>query len=146
MNNRVALPLLGAIAILGGTSGVLLGKSAVGEINPFYYTPRAERFHADLGVAPPRFDAPPALTAPALVANRGGCIGCRTWPEEYRPARARAPEVAIASMVEPAAIESPAEPVAETAPETAEILRYASYPVEAVEPLEAATPETAPAS
>lgn len=88
MTQPMTLPLIGALALAGIGAGVHLGHSALAEINPIYYAPSPTRFHSDLVANPPSFSAP-ALFSDASADTPGalgtGCVGCRTYPEEYRP-------------------------------------------------------------
>lgn len=137
------LPTLAAVAVLGAAGGVQLGRAAVKEI-------------------PARYFAPPEGTQSfaALSANRGweraeaswtasrsyegydpgyGCVGCRTYPEEYHPIHdpsvdgyddgysASAPEPIATPEFQYAVEEDVAEGPAE--PDMKAIERYASFPV-----------------
>ena len=86
MAQSMTWPMLGILAIAGAGAGIQLGHSAIAEINPIYYSQPPTRFHSDL-IANPPSNSPPQIVAavaddPALGT---GCIGCRTYPEEYRP-------------------------------------------------------------
>jgi hypothetical protein len=83
------LPILGGLALIGVAGGFHLGWSAIGEINPLYFS-RAETgssFHADLvpnrsynaGLGIPQIDEADEL------ALGSGCIGCRDYPVDPRP-------------------------------------------------------------
>lgn len=76
------------LAVLGVGTGVHLGRSAIAEINPLYYSePQAGASYAELsGYGRPREASPPAGEPEYAMAGLGtGCIGCRTYPEEYYP-------------------------------------------------------------
>jgi hypothetical protein len=86
----LTLPILSALALVGSGAGVFLGRSAIAEINPAYFSGPEPRFHADLSANPPSMDAPVhragALSAAELDQALGsGCVGCRTYPQEYFP-------------------------------------------------------------
>lgn len=91
MRLPLTLTALSALALVGSGAGVLLGRSAVAEINPVYFSEAATRFHSDLSATPPSMDAPPALTASELSAAElgqalgTGCVRCRTASDLYYP-------------------------------------------------------------
>jgi hypothetical protein len=87
MAHPLTFPMIGALALAGVGVGIQLGYSAVGEINPMYFSKPETRFHADLSAAPPSF-ASAAAPMPGQVRDFAlgtGCLGCRTYPEEYFP-------------------------------------------------------------
>jgi len=87
MPHPLTLSTAGAIALVGIFTGVQLGRSAIAEIDPIYYSERPTRFHADLVPNPPS-DSPPNITLAQADQNAAlgtGCVGCRTYPEEYYP-------------------------------------------------------------
>jgi hypothetical protein len=86
MAHPLTLPTVGLLAVAGIGAGIHLGYSAIAEINPMYFSQPPTRFHADLSANRPLDSAPPALLPQTKDAALGtGCIGCRTFPEEYYP-------------------------------------------------------------
>jgi hypothetical protein len=92
MAHPLTLPTVAMLALAGTGLGVYLGRAAVDEINPLYFSlPEATRSYAAL--TPNRgddFDAlrPREVAATEYGAALGrGCVGCRTYPEEYFPRR-----------------------------------------------------------
>ncbi|HEX8443228.1 MAG TPA: hypothetical protein VF631_06250 [Allosphingosinicella sp.] len=131
---RATLPALAALALAGTGTGIYLGKAAVAEINPIYYSEPEARFHSDL--APYRATEASGYQAGDLsVANLNqalgsGCIGCRTYPEEVILVhRGRADKYV------PGGADVSVEPVAAVqveqahSPEFAAVERYATYPI-----------------
>ncbi len=136
MAHKLTLPTLSLLALFGAGAGVHLGRSAIAEIDPFYFSRPASRFHADLtpfGSAASFSPAPTAGEA-ALVAEPG-CYGCAP------PVADPAPLFELVAGSEPSG-----EPLAdlarprptEGAPPTEDLQRqedlarvelYASYPV-----------------
>lgn len=96
------LPILGGLALIGAGAGLHLGWSAIGEINPVYFSRAhpASSFHGDLG--PNRsYDSGPQMPSIEQAGTRApgtGCVGCRPYPEEYRPV----PDPAIEQLYAPA--------------------------------------------
>lgn len=150
MPNPMTLPLLMVLTVAGSGLGVYLGKSAIGEIDPVHYSsPQpGSRFHADLVPNRPEWDS--ASTAglhnAALSRLGGGCVGCATYPEEYRPVRDEAIESYIATYAAydpvPAGdiiedvdreIAGIAARAAARAAASQSVTRYAYYPVSAEE-------------
>ena len=88
MAHPLSIPMIGALALVGVGAGIQLGYSAIGEINPMYFSKPETRFHADLS-SNHSFDSaqPPMLAQGRDPALGDGCIGCRTYPEEYFPIR-----------------------------------------------------------
>lgn len=140
MANPATLAILGGLSIGGAALGVYLGQSAVGEIDPAYFgTADASTFHADLV---PYRAADASLTSLAAVQGEvpiRSCRGCRSYPEEYRPVPDPAIERAGAASSAPpvdagteAALAGQLEEAAPD-PEREAIVRYATYPVQAVE-------------
>ena len=138
MPATTTLPIMAGLAILGAAAGVNLGRSAISEINPAYFTEPDTRFHADL--SPYRSPDWAQLQAaeyraaqqPVPVGDLGsGCIGCRDYPVEYVPRHdpamdgyqdgrsASAAEPVLATVVEPPAPD----------PHRERIQLYASYPL-----------------
>jgi len=147
------LPIMAGLAILGAALGVSLGKSAISEINPAYFSDPEDSFHADL--APYRSPDWAQVQAaeyraaqqPVVVGELGsGCIGCRDYPVEYYPRHDPAvdgyQDGYSASAPQPAQIvivETPAAPD----PALERVALYASYPVTSGE--QPAPPAPAPA-
>lgn len=148
---RVAHPMtvqtVMALAVAGSALGLYLGKSAIGEINPAYFsTPLpGSRFHADMVPNQPDrnrgwgADIEQASFQPAPVYS---CIGCRTYPEEYVPVPDPAIEgyavtyadydpVPAVEIIED--VEREIEAVAARAADVQQVVRYAHYPVSADE-------------
>jgi hypothetical protein len=139
MGHPLTLPAVTALALAGAGLGVYLGKSAVAQIDPVYFSSPApgSRFHADLVPARPDWDSWPAQPAQDAFAAEGlgtGCVGCRTYPEEYFPAHDSAVDAAYAVFDGDdagAAIEGADREIAqmERRMEQAGIERYAHYPI-----------------
>ena len=138
MPHPLTLPTLGIMALVGAGLGTYLGKAAIGEINPAYFSDPPTRFHADL--TPFGGPAGPSTYVARRDDGQGlgsGCIGCRTYPEEYYPiheasidsydsgwaATAEAP-VQLASMEQ-----EPAEEAARRQAGLEQVQRYASAAV-----------------
>jgi hypothetical protein len=140
----LTVPTLAVLAVAGSVSGIYLGKAAVSEINPIYYSERPDTFHGDLVPYRPQAASEVAvyragqLTPAELDQALGtGCIGCRTYPEEYRPQQDPAVEPypsqeaqSAAPAVQLAVYDPEAERPAREA-DFASVERYASYPVAA---------------
>jgi hypothetical protein len=89
MARAVDLSVLGALALVGAGVGVHLGWTAIAEINPVHFSSAqsGSTFHGDL-VPNRSWDSGSAVPGPEQAdsfALGSGCIGCRTYPEEYRP-------------------------------------------------------------
>lgn len=150
MPATTTLPIMAGLAILGAAAGINLGRSAVSEINPAYFSEPEESFHTDLSPyrspdwAQVQAAEYQAAQQPVLVGDLGsGCIGCRDYPVEYVPRHdpavdgyqdgyaASAPAPAPAQIV---VVETPAAD-----PDRDRLQQYASYPVSSDEkPVEAA--------
>jgi len=141
MANLATLPTLTMLALAGIGSGLYLGKSAIGEINPAHFaSPYAgSRFHADL--VPNRSNgAPASLQQAGLATDYGsGCLGCRTYPEEYFPRH----DPAVDDSIYASAGETPPDEIvaevdreiafASSRAERASVERYMHYSVSADE-------------
>jgi hypothetical protein len=139
MPATTTLPIMAGLAILGAAAGINLGRSAVSEINPAYFSEPEESFHADLSPyrgpdwAQVQAAEYTAAQQPVVVGDLGsGCIGCRDYPVEYVPRHDPAVDGSqdgyAASAAQPAQIvivETPAAPD----PARERIAQYASYPV-----------------
>ena len=89
MPHPPVLPALAAIAVLGVTAGVQLGRAAVEEIPPRYFAP-PEGTRSFAALSPNRSPdvVEPTGAASSAYGDYGlgdGCVGCGTYPEEYRP-------------------------------------------------------------
>ena len=142
----IALPAIAGLSIVGAAFGVFLGKSAISEINPIYYSQPDARFHADL--SPYRSPDWAKVQAQELQQASLGedygrfCLGCIDYPEEVHFARGREPDgwadgwSASAPSEEPevytASIES--APVEQSDPEWKRVQLYANSRVSADEP------------
>jgi hypothetical protein len=89
MAHSMTLPIIGVIALAGVGAGMHLGHSAIAEINPIYFSAPPSRFHGDLVPHRPTGSAPELVLAQADDSNAlgTGCVGCRSYPEEYIPIR-----------------------------------------------------------
>jgi hypothetical protein len=139
MPATTTLPIMAGLAILGAALGVNLGRSAISEINPAYFSDPEDAFHSDLvpyrspDWAQVQAAEYRAAQQPVLVGELGsGCIGCRDYPVEYVPRHDPAvdgyQDSYSASAPQPAQIvvvETPAAPD----PARERIQLYASYPV-----------------
>jgi hypothetical protein len=85
----MTLPALAGLSIVGMALGVHLGRSAVAEINPAYFTEPEVPFHADMVPGGTPDWAQVQVTEyqkTGLVEGLGsGCIGCRDYPIDYVP-------------------------------------------------------------
>jgi hypothetical protein len=139
MAATTTLPILAGLSILGAALGVNLGRSAVAEINPAYFSDPEDSFHSDLvpyrspDWAQVQAAEYHAAQQPVLVGDLGsGCIGCRDYPVEtvpqHDPAVDGYQDGYAASAPQPAqviVVETPAAPD----PARERIQAYASYPV-----------------
>jgi hypothetical protein len=143
------LPIMAGLSIVGAALGITLGKSAIAEINPAYFSEAEDDFHADLVPyrSPDWAQVHQAeyrsAQQPVIVGELGsGCIGCRAYPVEYVPQHdpavdryvegglIRAPEPTVVTVAQP-------EPAPD--PDRERIRSYASYPVSSEErPVEVA--------
>ena len=137
MTLAIRLPALGAIVILSAASGVMLGRSAIAEINPIYFSsPASTRFFADLVPQGARlgglaggieWSEPETVWATNLNVDGGlACVEC-----EARPFGGDAPVFvraeALPALVRAVEYRPIARPTVETP--TVEIERYISFPV-----------------
>ena len=145
----VSLTTMAALAVTGIGAGLYLGKSAVAQINPIYFSSPYEapsKFYADLVPGGAKFEPSPARLPDASLAQGlgSGCVLCpaaaQTYaytPSDYGGYEA---EFEYASYVEfPAEdVVTDAEEAVEQARETAlrNIERYAHFPVSAQEAAE----------
>lgn len=102
MPNSLTLTTIGILSVAGAALGVHLGRASVSEINPIYFQEPPVRFHSDLG--PYRSQAAASYAARPDLGSRmelgTGCIGCRTYPEEYVPQRESIVDEAIEGMAD----------------------------------------------
>ncbi len=146
MAHLLTTATLGVLAVAGSATGVFLGRAAVSEINPVYFSERADTFHADLVPFRPQAASETAvydagrLTPAELAQGLGtGCVGCRTYPEEYRPVQDPAVEperYRERSSDAPAvqlAVYDPQSDEAGRSADFAQVERYSSYQVAAAE-------------
>jgi hypothetical protein len=149
MAHPLTLPTIGVLALSGAALGLHLGREAISEINPIYFQEPATRFHADLS---PYQSQSPASYAPRMDMGSplelgAGCIGCRTYPEEYFPQR----DPAVIRVIEGASEQQPelqlAVAEAEPDPELIQrqsdlerLQRYAAFAVSAEQEAPAAAP------
>jgi hypothetical protein len=151
--HQLILPTAALLSLIGAGVGVHLGNAAISEINPAYLSaeePRS-RFYADLTANRPR-DWAAVQVSELQAAESGrslgtGCVGCRTYPEEYYPVHEASlgkPHTGWAEVSQEAA---PAETpqAAEPAVELASVERYAHFPVSAEEELQPAPADPQPA-
>jgi hypothetical protein len=149
MPATTTLPLMAGLSILAAAAGVNLGRSAIAEINPAYFTEPEESFHADLSA----YRSPDwaqvqqaeyrAAQQPVIVTDLGtGCVGCRDYPVEYYPQHDPAADGYqdgyAASAPQPAQVVIVEVPAAAPDPARERIQRYASYPVSSDEAAAAA--------
>ncbi len=86
MAHPLSLPTAGLLALLGAGAGIHLGRSAIAEINPIDFGREADSsFYAELTPHHNLDSAPRALSESDDIALGSGCVGCRTYPEEYHP-------------------------------------------------------------
>jgi hypothetical protein len=141
MPHPLTLPVVAGLALLGTGAGLWLGNSAISQINPVYYSEAEDRFHADLVPYRSPDWAQVQVTEyqdAGLIEGLGsGCIGCRTWPEEYVP-RSDPGMDGVEDGWAASTAYSPTEVQAALAeapddPEWEQVGRYASYQVSADE-------------
>lgn len=145
MISRTNIPVLAALALTGAATGIYLGKAAVAEINPAYFSEPESRFHSDL--TPYRPGEASGYRAGELSQSNldqalgRGCLGCRAYPEDVvlvqraSTGKLHADPAELSS--EPVQIAA-AEPL--PSPEFAAVERYATYPVTAPAPVETEAP------
>ena len=144
MPASTTLPIIAGLSILGASLGVTLGRSAISEINPAYFSDPEDSFHSDLvpyrspDWAQVHAAEYRAAQQPVRVGELGsGCIGCRDYPVEYVPRREPAVDgysdgyAASAPAAAPAQIYIVETPAPD--PARARIQAYASYPVSSEE-------------
>lgn len=139
MPASTTLPIVAGLALIGSALGVSLGRSAIAEINPAYFSDPEVPFHGDLvpnrGTDWAQVQALEYQQAGAADGLGTGCVGCRAFPAEYLPQHEPAVDgyqdgwAASAPVSAPASAEVWAEEKAEPDPARADIVRYASYRV-----------------
>jgi hypothetical protein len=152
---------MSALTVAGAGLGVYLGKSAIAEMNPAYFTSPVSTFHADLVAAAPNFGTSPLTARSETFEGLGtGCVRCPEAPVEFasvtevgfedpEPALVRNPEIVLAEIDRDIGLQLARRQA------HAGVERYAHYPLsaeeeqkvtlasataEAVEPLDAAHP------
>jgi hypothetical protein len=140
MAYSMTVPTIGVLALGGAALGMHLGEISVAEINPIYFQEPPTRFHADLAAyqSPTSggYDARMDATAPIELGT--GCVGCRTYPEEYYPVHDPAVDrigEEVGTQRAPVVLAS-AETVApaERDPALDRLQRYSQFAVAAEEP------------
>jgi hypothetical protein len=137
---------MAALSIAGAAIGVQLGRSAIAEINPVYFsTPQAARFFADLTPNAYRPGTSAWSESTDLwfnelnVSGRSACLDCSRNFIEPETVEATLPD-----WDEPAPLPARTEPDAAdpaVALRASQIERYASFPVTAEEARERSGPE-----
>ncbi len=148
MAHPLTLPTIGVLTLVGAGLGIHLGNASIAEINPQYFSERPTRFHSDL--SPNRSRTADSYVARQDMVDVGllgtGCVGCRTYPEEYYPDHDPSVDGPTSSDFEPQAEvrlasleEQPSEEVAYRQTALDRIQRYSGFAVSSEE-------ATAPAS
>lgn len=139
MPQAVKVSALAALAAIGSAGGVYLGRAAVAEINPAYFSEAETRFHGDL--VPYRAEtayrssqASELSTAEMSRALGTACIACRRLAADYSGGfeadAGRSP--AERALEETAALGEEYRLPLEEEPrslEMASVERYATYPI-----------------
>ena len=143
----MTLPMSAMLSLAGAALGIYLGNSAIAEINPAYFTSpeRGTSFHSDLaGYRSPASASGEQATLIDAASNEPlyhGCIGCRSYPEEYLPVHEASLGKVHAGWAS-TSYEVPAEPAGDAmtpqrARSLSDIERYARYPITAEEETDA---------
>jgi hypothetical protein len=148
---RTTLMSFAALSLAGSVGGVYLGRAAVSEINPIYYSTPEPRFHADL--VPYRASAAAGYRAGDLSqanldqALGRTCVNCLTYPEEVILVHRGQADKYVPGGAEVAAAPAVAAVVEhQPSPEFASVERYTAFPVAAEpEPAELAGSDAAEA-
>lgn len=137
MAHPMTLPTVAMIALVGTGLGVHLGKEAISEINPLYFTmPEGTKTYAALTPQGTRYDqAPPLRPASEAVGLGDGCVGCRSLADDFE-ASPQPNEALYAQRRWDMPVAEP-EPALEQLPQVAQapseeqmlIRTYSSYPV-----------------
>ena len=154
MAHPMTLPTIAVLSLLGAGLGIHLGNASIAEISPQYFdgAKAGSKFYSDMAPNAPRNWASVQATE-YKAAQTGetfhGCVGCRTYPEEYFPVHEASlgkSRTAVAEVVEePSFVAEPAVMTSERPPQFAQVERYTRYPMTAEEEQEFAAAE-APAS
>ena len=138
MAHPMTLPTVAILALVGTGLGVHMGKEAISEINPLYFSmPEGTKSYAALTPHGTNFDAAPRLRPASEAIGLGdGCVGCRSLADDFSappqpteslyaqrrwdPPEAAEPEMTVERVVQ---IAAPPDP------ERVLIQSYASYPV-----------------
>ncbi|HEX8668501.1 MAG TPA: hypothetical protein VF727_09055 [Allosphingosinicella sp.] len=145
------LPVLAGLGVLFAAGGIQLGRSAVAEINPLYFTEREPVFHGALTpyrsqdwaqVQAAEYEQ---VVAPEELGT--GCVGCRAFPVEYVPEHDPAVDAAGEYWVPEAYEPEPVQAVLadeQADPDWQRVERYAGYQVAAAEeaPVEQASADS----
>ncbi|HEX2764186.1 MAG TPA: hypothetical protein VHM92_10160 [Allosphingosinicella sp.] len=139
MPASTTLPIVAALSIIGSALGVSLGRSAIAEIDPAYFSDPEVPFHADLvanrGTDWAQVQALEYQQASVAEGLGTGCVGCRAYPAEYFPQHEPAVDYYAADVTPSTSASEPEKRVAdEQDADRASIVRYASYRVSADEP------------
>ena len=147
MDKKLTLPAFGALLLAAAAFGVHLGESAIAQINPLYFQGAAVH-PRDRGAAVSEADIMPAGTRFAdfygweegQQARTADCVDCSALGarDAYAAGEVRFAVIETDWQIE-AQPASYAEPPAEAAPageqgfavQSAEVERYADYPIEA---------------
>jgi hypothetical protein len=145
MANPLMLPTAAMLALVGAALGVVLGNGAINEINPVHFQTEESRsrFYSDLTPQGYR-DWQSVQAAEFRAAESGidlgsGCVGCRTYPEEYVPVheaslgKANTAWAEVTEEVVEAPAVRPAVELQEHGPDLEQVERYAHFPVTAEE-------------
>ncbi len=139
MSRSQTLPTMGVLVLAGAGLGIHLGKASIAEINPAYFSERPSRFHADLSPYQSQGDDGLQASGGASMITLGsGCVGCRTYPEEYHPINDPAVDNYPSSdsdAQEPVSFaeQQPSQEPREGNQDNARVELYASFPVSAEE-------------
>jgi hypothetical protein len=143
----VALPAMAALSIAGAAVGVQLGRSAIAEINPVYFSTPQARFFADLTPKAYRLgssswsDSTDYRVNELNVSGRGACLDCSGNFVEPETVEAALPDWDEPTLPWDRAEEArnpAADPTEDPdrALRASQIERYASFPAAAEEALE----------
>jgi len=89
MANKQTWPKIAVLALLGASAGAHLGWSAIAEIHPVHF---AAESRPSLFSAGPELQSPGERPSASLTSGEDRCVGCWTYPEEYRPVQDAAVE------------------------------------------------------
>ncbi len=137
MAHKLTLPTLSILVLVGAGAGVHLGRSAIAEIDPLYFSEPPSRFHADL--VPYRSSVAHSSVLPlpeAVLELQPACYGCAAPAADPEPVY-EAPQAAYenrydaaAEPVEIADLEAePSQAELQRQADLARVERYASYRV-----------------